>query len=105
MTQKQKWLSKKFLVYKFLTHLWFMGAVWLYFYRIYITDREIGILDGVAFAVGLIAEVPSGVLADKFGRDKMVRLGQFLAGSGLIVQAFGSGLTQFILEHTITTFW
>lgn len=74
-----------------------MGAVWLYFYRIYITDREVGILDGVAFAIGLVAEVPSGVLADKFGRDKMVRLGQFLAGSGLIIQAFGTGLTQFMI--------
>lgn len=101
MTDNQKWLSKKFLIYKFLTNLWFLGAVWLYFYRIYISDSQIGILDGVAFAVGLIAEVPSGVLADKFGRDKMVKLGQFLAGSGLVIQAFGSGLIQFMLGQTI----
>ena len=97
MTDNQKWLSRKFLLYKLLTNLWFLGAVWLYFYRIYITDAQVGILDGVAFAIGLIAEVPSGVLADKFGRDKMVRLGQFLAGSGLIIQAFGHGLAQFML--------
>ena len=96
MTDNQKWLSRKFLIYKVLTNLWFLGAVWLYFYRIYITDSQVGILDSVAFAIGLIAEVPSGVLADKFGRDKMVRLGQFLAGSGLLIQAFGSSLTQFM---------
>jgi MFS family permease len=96
MTDKQKWLSRKFLIYKLLTNLWFLGAIWLYFYRIYITDREIGVLDGVAFAIGLLAEVPSGVLADKFGRDKMVRLGQFLAGTGIIIQAFGNGLGQFM---------
>ena len=96
MTDNQKWLSRKFLIYKVLTNLWFLGAVWLYFYRIYITDSQVGILDSVAFAIGLIAEVPSGVLADKFGRDKMVRLGQFLAGSGPLIQAFGSSLTQFM---------
>lgn len=96
MTDQQKWLSKKFFVYKILTNLWFLGAVWLYFYRIYITDSQVGILDGVAFTIGLIAEVPSGVLADKFGRDKMVRLGQLLAGSGLIIQGFGSSLAQFM---------
>ncbi len=96
MTDNQKWLSNRFLVYKLLTNLWFLGAVWLYFYRIFITDSEVGILDGVAFAVGLFAEVPSGVLADKLGRDKMVRLGQFLAGSGLIIQALGSSLAQFM---------
>ena len=101
MTKNQKWLSRRFLIYKFLTNLWFVGAVWLYFYRIYITDREVGILDGVAFAIGLIAEVPSGVLADKFGRDKMVRLGQLLAGSGLIIQAFGSSLIPFMVGQAI----
>ena len=101
MTKNQKWLSIRFLIYKFLTNLWFVGAVWLYFYRIYITDREVGILDGVAFAIGLIAEVPSGVLADKFGRDKMVRLGQLLAGSGLIIQAFGSSLIPFMVGQAI----
>ncbi len=96
MTKSQKWLSTRFLIYKLLTNLWFLGAVWLYFYRIYITDSQVGILDSVAFAIGLMAEVPSGVMADKFGRDKMVRLGQFLAGSGLVIQAFGSSLGQFI---------
>lgn len=101
MTRKQKWLARKFIAYKLLTNLWFLGAVWLYFYRAYITDRQIGILDGVAFAIGLIAEVPSGVLADKFGRDKMVKIGQFFAGSGLLIQAFGSGLTQFIVGQSI----
>lgn len=96
MTNNQKWLSTRFLIYKLLTNLWFLGAVWLYFYRLYITDAQVGIIDGVAFAIGLIAEVPSGVLADKLGRDKMVRIGQFLAGSGLIIQAFGHGVGQFM---------
>lgn len=97
MNKRQKWLSSRFLVYKFLTNSWFLGAVWLYFYRLFINDAQIGILDGVAFAIGLVAEVPSGVMADKFGRDKMVRLGQLLAGLGLIIQGVGSGLTQFII--------
>lgn len=96
MTNNQKRISKKFIIYKLLTNLWFLGAVWLYFYRLYISDAQVGILDSVAFAIGLIAEVPSGVLADRFGRDKMVKLGQFLAGSGLIVQAYGHGLAQFM---------
>lgn len=101
MTNNQKRISKKFIIYKLLTNLWFLGAVWLYFYRLYISDAQVGILDSVAFAIGLIAEVPSGVLADRFGRDKMVKLGQFLAGSGLIVQAYGHGLAQFMFGQAI----
>lgn len=101
LSKNQLWLSKKYLIYKFLTNLFFTSAVWLYFYRIFITDQQVGILDGLAFAIGLIAEIPSGALADKFGRDKMVRLGQFMAGSGFLIQAFGSSYIPFFVGQAI----
>lgn len=81
--------------------MWFVGAVWLYFYRLFITDQQVGVLDGLAFAVGLLAEVPSGALADKFGRDRMVRLGQILSGVGLIIQALGSSFAPLFLGQMI----
>jgi len=101
MTTEQKWLSRRFIAYKVLTNLWFFGAVWIYFYRLFITDQQIGILDGAAFAIGLLAEVPSGALADKFGRDKMVRLGQILTGSGLLIQIAGSSFMPFFVGQAI----
>jgi MFS family permease len=101
LNRSQQWLSKKYLLYKFLTNLFFASAVWLYFYRIFITDQQVGILDGFAFAIGLIAEIPSGVMADRFGRDKMVKLGQFLVGSGFLIQAFGSSFLPFFVGQAI----
>lgn len=101
MTKAQKSLSNKFLAYKFLTNMWFVGAVWLYFYRIFISDREVGILDGLAFAIGLVAEVPSGALADKFGRDKMLKAGQLLSAIGLIIQAAGSSFLPFVVGQAV----
>ncbi len=81
--------------------MWFIGAVWLYFYRIFITDQQIGILDGLAFAIGLLAEIPSGALADKFGRDKLVRLGHLLAGIGILIQAAGSSFMPFFVGQAV----
>lgn len=90
MTDTQKRLAYKYLLYKFLTNAWFISAVWLYFYRLFITDQQSGFLDSIAFTIGLIAEVPSGALADKLGRDKLVRIGQITAGTGLLIQALSS---------------
>lgn len=101
MSSDQSWLSRKYLLYKLFSNLWFLSATWLYFYRIFITDQQVGFLDGMAFAIGLLAEVPSGALADKFGRDKMVRLGQILAGGGLLVQAAGSSFMPFFVGQAI----
>ncbi len=95
MTTEQNWLSNKYLVYRFLIGLGFAGAIWLYFYRIFITDQQLGVLDGLAFAIGLLAEVPTGALADKFGQDKILRLGLVLVGSGLLVNAWLEGYRSF----------
>lgn len=101
LTARQKWLTKRFLVYKFLTSMWFISAVWLYFYRLHVTDSQVGILDGIAFTIGLIAEVPSGAMADKFGRAKMVKIGQLLVGSGFLIQAVGSSFLYFLVGQSV----
>lgn len=101
MTDKQKWLSQKYILYRTFTHMFFFGAVWLYFYRLFITDQQVGLLDSMAFAIGLVAEVPSGALADKFGRDKMVRLGQLLIAAGILIQALTSSFMPFFIGQAI----
>jgi len=101
MTEKQKWLSRKYLLYRMFSSMWFFSTVWLYFYRLYITDQQIGLLDGMAFAIGLLAEIPSGALADKFGRDKMVRLGQILLACGILIQVLGSSFTPFFVGQVV----
>jgi len=97
MTDAQRSLANKYLAYRVFSNLWFISALWLFFYRLYITDQQIGLLDGLAFAVGLLAEVPSGALADRYGRDRLVKIGQVLTGTGMIVQAFGTSFPSLLI--------
>jgi len=101
MTEEQKWLSRRYLLYRVFSNMFFFSAVWLYFYRLFITDQQVGLLDGMAFAIGLLAEVPSGALADKFGRDKMIRIGQLLIAGGILVQALNSSFMPFFVGQAI----
>lgn len=77
LTDEQRRLSRRYVVYQLCKNLFFLSAVWLYLYRMFITDAQVGVLDGLAFGIGLVAEVPSGALADRFGRGRFVRLGRF----------------------------
>ncbi len=74
-----------------LTNLWFITGSWLYFYRLYMSDRQIGVLDGLAFGVGLVAEIPSGALADLFGRKRQLIVGLFLMAVSFLVEGFAQG--------------
>lgn len=101
MNSQQKYYSKIYLIYKLLCSMWFVGAIWLYFYRIFISDQQVGLLDGMAFAIGLAAEVPSGALADKYGHGKLVKIGQILTGIGILIQATGSSFLPFFTGQAI----
>ncbi|HTE22588.1 MAG TPA: MFS transporter [Candidatus Limnocylindria bacterium] len=80
--------TRKLYILTALTNLWFFTGNWLYFYRLYMSDRQIGILDGVVFGIGLIAEIPSGALADLLGRKNLLRAGLLLMSSGFLAQGF-----------------
>lgn len=89
MSDEQKSLSKRFIVYKFFLNFWLVEAVWLYFYRLFMNDAQVGVIDATSFAVGMIAEVPSGALADKFGKSRITKIGIVVAALGMAGHAIG----------------
>lgn len=101
MTHTQNPLRLRYYLYRMFTNMFFFGSVWLYFYRMFINDQQLGIIDSIAFTIGLIAEVPAGALADKFGRHRMVRIGQFLFAAGIIVQISPGGFHHFWIGQAI----
>jgi MFS family permease len=84
-----------------LLHTGFVGAIWLYFYRIFVTDYQIGVIDGVAFGIGFLAEIPSGALADFIGRKRLVNLGLLFISGGIYAQGFATGYWHILIGVTV----
>jgi MFS family permease len=74
------------LYYMYITLIgtWFTSGVTLFFNRNFLTDTHIGWMEAIAFGVGLLAEIPSGTIADKLGRRKTVLVGTLVSGIGFV---------------------
>ncbi len=68
-------------------------------------DGQIGLLDAMTFGVGFLLEIPSGALADRFGRKRMVVIGCILASFGLLLHAVGGYGYIFIAQLCLTSSW
>ncbi len=99
----QKLLEKKYLQSRVFGSLWFMGAIGLFFYRFFMTDYSVGILDAISFGIGLLAEIPTGALADHFGRKKLVIIGIVIAGLGMSAQGLARGYWLILVGQVAVT--
>jgi MFS family permease len=60
----------------------FATANWFFFWRIFLSSGKIGLVDSICFLVGMIAQIPTGAIADKIGRRQTMILGTTLMGLG-----------------------
>lgn len=68
-----------------MTVLWsafFATGNWLFFTRRFMSNQQIGIFDAVCFLFGLLVEIPSGAVADRWGRRKTMIVASILMGLG-----------------------
>lgn len=96
-------IEQRYIFYRIFRNTWFVGAVWLLYYRIFMTDQSVGILDAISFSLGLLAEIPSGALADHFGRKRLTIIGIVLAALGFVVQGVANGYALILIGQTIVT--
>lgn len=61
---------------------YFATGTWLFFWRLYMDNGQIGLLDGSCFLAGMLADIPSGAIADRLGRRRTILLGQIMMAIG-----------------------
>jgi MFS family permease len=79
-----------YYIYGALVGTWFASGIALFFNLKYLSIGQLGLMDAAVFALGLVADIPTGVLADRWGRRRIVILGVVLGGVGYAVWGVAS---------------
>lgn len=87
--QKLKKNTLIFIILKSLGSVWFVEAVWFFYWARFANYLQIGIMFSVLTVVSILAEIPTGIFADKYGRKMAVNIGLIchIVGALLIFSA------------------
>lgn len=93
--------SRLYLAINVFQNLWFIEAVWYFFFSRFVSYFEIGIIFAISVLVGIISEIPTGIFADKYGRKLSVVLGSFIMSLGWFAMALTNGFWLFLLGSVL----
>lgn len=80
---------KWFYVVSIFGNSWFQLGNWLLFVLFFMSEREFALYESIAFGIGILLEIPSGAIADLFGKKRTVLLGLFMQVFGSYLFIFG----------------
>lgn len=92
---------KWFYLLSALNNVWFIEGNWFFFWMRFMSSTELGILDASVFAYGLIAEIPSGAIADLLGKRKSLIVSMFLSSAGTMFMALAQGFWHLAIGFII----
>lgn len=91
-------------IYYFLiltNNLWFITSNWLNFWLKYMSFKEVGVIDAIAFLIGILLEFPSGVISDKIGRKQTLLISQSIQFLGSLIITLSSNALEIGLGFVI----
>ncbi|GED70812.1 MFS transporter [Brevibacillus reuszeri] len=87
------WLDSNVLllfIYSFFTKF----HLWMPIYVLYLQQERglslatIGIVEGIGWVAAALAEVPAGIVADRFGRNRALMVGAFVMAPAMVLYAY-----------------
>ena len=76
--------SKLFIILSFFQNCWFIEGIWFFYWGRFANYATLGLVFSFLTICWVLAEIPTGLFADKFGRKKAVIVGYVcLVGGGI----------------------
>ena len=69
----------------FFNNFWFITSNWVNYWLKFMTIKDIGFIDAIAFGIGLLIEIPSGFISDRLGRKTSLICANFLQFLGSFI--------------------
>lgn len=92
----------KYFIFTFLSYFYLWMPIWVLFFQdIGLSLNQIGIIDAAGFLLIACAEVPTGVVADKFGKKYSLAVGALLYAIGMFTIVIGGLSIWFYLGFVL----
>ncbi|MCM1282506.1 MAG: MFS transporter [Muribaculaceae bacterium] len=92
-------------IYNFIKHLNMQSCIWvLYLGYMGMSLTQIGLLEGIYHATSIVFEVPSGAVADIFGRKRTMLAGRLCVLVSCLLMLFGRSFFPFALSFLVQAF-
>ncbi|WP_253287512.1 MFS transporter [Clostridium bornimense] len=103
MNNKFKRNVKIDYIYCFMKNFDISSAIWV-LYMVYkgLPLWQIGIVEGIFHIASFLFEVPSGALADLFGRKNVIIVGRLCSAISAVINLFANNLLGFAIGFTIS---
>lgn len=92
-----------FYLTSFLSGLIFIIPIWVLFERRILSLAQMALIEAVATGLTMFLELPTGALADLFGRKTTAGIGLVLQGLGNVYSGFATEPMQFIVGFLVSS--
>jgi MFS family permease len=79
----------------------FFLSNWVFFFKGYLSISEIAFIDGAAILIGVLMELPSGVIADLLGKKKSLIIGYLIMIISMIYLGLSDSFMDFLISNAL----
>lgn len=79
----------------------FIAGNWIFFWTLFMSYEQLGVVDSIGFAFAMLIQIPSGAIADVIGKKKTVILALLASTVGIFIMSLGISLTNILIGYLV----